>query len=342
LNDSIIANTAYHFRDEFGDPRLRKSAARWLEAGTKYRISVEAGESYGDAQVQLVWAKPESDRTAGLKDEALNAARRADVVVMCMGLTARMEGEQMDIDIVGFRGGDRTRLDLPDVQQELIREVYRVGKPVVLVLLNGSALAINWEKDHLPAILEAWYPGQAAGHAIADVLFGDYNPGGRLPVTVYKSVDDVPEFTEYSMRNRTYRYFKGEPLYAFGYGLSYSSFGYAELKADAHSRLGDTVRVSVNVSNVGARSGDEVVQLYVSDLSAPVPVPLRSLKGFKRIHLISGETRRVDFTLLPEAFSILNEKNERMVLPGEFEIAVGGRQPDATGMNVLRTKIRLQ
>ncbi|HCV43003.1 MAG TPA: glucan 1,4-alpha-glucosidase [Bacteroidetes bacterium] len=345
LNDSVIVKTTYHFRDEFGDPRLRKSIPLQLEAGKKYKLKVEAGESYGDAQVQLVWAKPRRDAGKGLKQEALDATKQADVVIMCMGLTARMEGEEMSIDIDGFKGGDRTRLDLPDVQQELMKEIYALGKPIVLVLLNGSALAVNWEKEHIPAIIEAWYPGQAAGQAIADVIFGDYNPGGRLPVTFYKSENDLPPFTEYSMSNRTYRYFKGEPLYPFGYGLSYTSFGYDSLKVDATYKVGDAVKVSVNVKNTGKIGGDEVVQVYVSDLKASVPVPIRSLKGFERVHLNPNETKTVEIVIAASAFSVINEKNERVILPGEFEISVGGGQPESkavqTGSHVLKAKIVL-
>ncbi len=160
-----------------------------------------------------------------------------------------------------------------------------MGKPVVLVLLNGSALAVNWEDKNIPAIIEAWYPGQAAGKAIADVLFGDYNPGGRLPVTFYKSVKDLPSFEQYDMTNQTYRYFKGEPLYPFGYGLSYTAFQYDNFKVNEEYKIGDSVKVFVDVKNTGQVAGDEVVQFYISDLNAPVPAPIRSLKGFKRIHL---------------------------------------------------------
>lgn len=342
LNDSMIADTKYHFRDEFGDPRLRKSGPIRLEAGKKYNITVEAGESYGDAKVQLVWIKSMPDQNEVLKKEALAVAEKADVVVMCMGLTARLEGEEMDIAIDGFKGGDRTRLDLPDVQQKLIKEIYGLGKPVVLVLLNGSGIAVNWEKDNIPAILEAWYPGQAAGSAIADVLFGDYNPAGRLPVTFYKSTDDLPLFEDYTMAGRTYRYFKGEPLFRFGYGLSYTSFFYDHLKITEGKKAGDTVRVSVTVKNTGALAGDEVVQLYISDLNAPVPVPICALKGFKRIHLLPGEVKTVEIVISGDAFSIINEKNKRVVLPGKFEFYVGDGQPGVVGGNGLKGDIILR
>jgi beta-glucosidase len=264
-----------------------------------------------------------------LKTEALEVAKKANVIIMCMGITPRLEGEEMKVSVDGFRGGDRTRIDLPDVQQELIKEIHAMGKPVVLVLLNGSALAINWEKDNIPAILETWYGGQAAGQAIADVIFGDYNPGGRLPVTFYKSVNDLPDFTDYKMENRTYRYFKGEPLYAFGYGLSYTTFKYSKFSVAKTYNTGDTIKVSVNVKNTGKIAGDEVVQLYISNLSSSVPVPIRALKAFKRIHLLPGEVKTVSFSIAPEAFSVIDEQNKRVVKPGFFEFTVGGGQPKA-------------
>ncbi|MCG6912382.1 glycoside hydrolase family 3 C-terminal domain-containing protein [bacterium BMS3Abin03] len=346
LNDSVVANTSYHFRNEYGDPRLRKADPVFLEAGKKYKIKVEAKETYGDAQVQLVWSQPKDNIKDQLKKEALQIAKQSDVIIMCMGLTARMEGEEMDIELEGFDGGDRIRLDLPDVQQELIKEIYALGKPVVLVLLNGSALAVNWSDKNIPAIIEAWYPGQAGGTAIADVLFGDYNPGGKLPVTFYKSVEDLPLFEDYNLTTHTYRYFKGEPLYPFGYGLSYTSFSYDNLKLDNNYSVGDTVKLSVDVRNTGKVSGDEVVQVYISDLDAPVRVPIRSLKVFKRIHLKPGEVQTIDFSIVPDAFSIINDYNERVILPGKFEIYVGGGQPDSkgteTGLNILKANLTLR
>jgi beta-glucosidase len=264
-----------------------------------------------------------------LKAEALEVAGKADVIIMCLGITPRLEGEEMRVSIDGFSGGDRTRIDLPDVQEELIKEIYALGKPVILVLLNGSALAVNWENDNIPAIIETWYGGQAAGSALADVIFGDYNPGGRLPVTFYKSINDLPDFSDYKMNNRTYRYFKGEPLYPFGYGLSYTTFKYSKLNVPKTFITGDTSLVSVNVKNNGKLAGDEVVQLYLSNLSSSVPVPIRALKGFKRIHLNPGESKTVTFKIVPEAFSVINEQNKRVIEPGIFEIAVGGCQPRA-------------
>ena len=340
INDVLVADTPYHFRNEYGDPRLRKSDLIELTAGEKYNIVVEAGETYADAQVQLVWAKPKPK----LLQQALDASGQADAVVMCMGLTARMEGEEMDIKIEGFLGGDRTRLDLPQVQQDLIKKVYALGKPTILVLLNGSALALNWEDEHVPAILETWYPGQAAGRAIADVLFGEYNPGGRLPVTFYTSVKDLPPFEQYPLTTQTYRYFKGEPLYPFGYGLSYTSFAYDHLDVNDRLAAGDTLQVSVDVTNTGDLAGDEVVQLYVSSPKVDVPVPIRSLKGFKRIHLRSGETKTVRFAVPAESFSIINEQYERVVLPGDYDIFVGGGQPNSKGQagsSVLHARVTL-
>jgi beta-glucosidase len=324
VNDSLIAKTVYHFRDEYGDPRLRKSLPIKLDAGKKYKIVVEAIETFADAQVQLVWAAPKSD----LKRKALQAARDADVVVMCMGLTPNMEGEEMDIQIDGFRGGDRTRIDLPVVQQELIKEIHALGKPVVLVLLNGSALAVNWESDHVAAIVEAWYPGQAAGLAIADVLFGDYNPGGRLPITFYKSTNELQDFNDYQITNQTYRYFTGTPLYPFGYGLSYTSFKYSDLNTKRIPN--DSIQVDARVTNTGSRAGDEVVQVYLSSTANNNQrLPIRSLVGFKRIHLKAGEFRDLKF-------------NIKLPSTGVHVISVGGGQPGVgpkSPDNVLTTSL---
>ncbi|HYG19847.1 MAG TPA: glycoside hydrolase family 3 C-terminal domain-containing protein, partial [Ohtaekwangia sp.] len=226
--------------------------------------------------------------------------------------------------------------------QSLIRDIQALGKPVVLVLLNGSALAINWENENIPAIVEAWYPGQAAGQAIADVLFGDYNPGGKLPVTFYSSVKDLPPFDDYSISNQTYRYYKGKPLYPFGYGLSYTTFAYSNLEVKPQSKSGDSVRVSVQIKNTGNVSGDEVVQLYVSNLNSAGTREIHALKNFKRIQVSAGEIKTVDFILSPDAFAVWDDENKKVTSPGNFKIFVGGGQPtvktntqESTGLSTI-------
>ncbi|MGD0361301.1 MAG: glycoside hydrolase family 3 C-terminal domain-containing protein [Bryobacteraceae bacterium] len=259
-----------------------------LQAGKFYPIRVDFHEVHGDADIRLVWAPPH----AGYEEEALKAARQADVVLMFLGLSPRLEGEEMKVQVEGFSGGDRVRLGIPRVQEALLQKVSALGKPVVLVLLNGSAVAVNWAREHVPAIVELWYPGQAGGTALADVLFGDYNPAGRLPVTFYKSEDQLPRFDDYSMKGRTYRYFEGEPLYPFGYGLSYTAFTYHNLHAPESARAGGPVKVSVEVENSGKRAGEDVVQLYVKH-----PGVVRELEGFERVALRAGEKKTVEFTV---------------------------------------------
>ena len=305
---------------------------RWamadLEAGAPNRIRIEYFDRRPNANVQLVWATPEP----GLMEGALAAAREADAVVIMLGLSPRLEGEEMRVNVPGFEGGDRVDLGLPAPQQALLEAVVAVGKPVVLVLLNGSALAVPWAAEHVPAILEAWYPGQAAGTAIAEVLFGDESPAGRLPVTFYRSAEQLPPFDDYAMRGRTYRYFTGEPLFPFGHGLSYTTFAYRDLRVPPEAEPGDTVRASVVVENTGSRAGDEVVQLYVTDRDASVPVPVRTLAGFQRIRLEPGERRTVTFAVVPRFLSIIDEAGERVIEPGAFTVSVGGKQPGFTGV----------
>jgi beta-glucosidase len=301
-----------------------------LEGGRQYKIRIEYYDRYHIGEVHLVWSPPRLAET--LRNEALQKAREADVVVMALGLSPSLEGEEMDVKTEGFSGGDRTSLDLPKAQEELLEAVQATGKPVVLVLLSGSNLAVNWAKDNVPAIVQAWYPGEEGGKAIADVLFGDYNPAGRLPVTFYKSVDQLPLFNDYNMQGKTYRYFKGEPLYPFGYGLSYTRFKYGNLKLSSKKvKPSENVQVSVDVQNIGERGGDEVVQLYLTDVAASVPVPIRSLRGVQRIYLKPGEKRRVSFTLTPRDLSLIDNNGKRVLEPGEFSISVGGKQPGFTG-----------
>lgn len=264
-------------------------------------------------------------------DEALRAARDAEVIIYAGGLSQAIEGEEGQHESVPDDEksmGDRVDIVLPPLQQNLLEQLHQLGKPVVLVLINGGAVSIPWANTHLPAILEAWYPGQAAGTAIADVLFGDYNPGGRLPVTVYRSLDDLPGFHDYDMTNRTYRYFTGEPLYPFGYGLSYTDFAYRNLRLSRETLAdGQTLAVTVDVQNVGQRAGDEVAQLYLRHLNASIPAPRHSLQGFQRLALQPGETRRVTFTLESRQFSLVSAAGERVLEPGEVQIFVGGGQP---------------
>jgi beta-glucosidase len=297
-----------------------------MEANRAYRVQLEYVSRGLDPQVQLLWSGVARDYGA----EAVEAAQKADVIVMVMGISASLEGEEMPVEVEGFDRGDRTDIRLPRPQELLLERIHAMGKPVVLVLLNGSALAVNWADDHVPAIVEAWYPGQAGGAAIADVLFGDYNPAGRLPVTFYRSVDDLPPFEDYRMEGHTYRYFRGTALYRFGHGLSYSRFAYSNLKLSAECiPAGDSVSVSIDVANMGERAGDEVVQLYLSDVAASVPVAKRQLAGFRRVHLEPGAKRNVTFCLSPRQFSLIDDAGHRVIEPGAFQITVGGRQPSA-------------
>jgi beta-glucosidase len=302
-------------------------AAVELEAGKLYSIRIDYHKYLGDARMRLLWSRP-----AGAEHEAaLQAARQADAVVLVLGLSPRLEGEEMRVPVEGFKGGDRIDIGLPAAQQKLMEEIVALGKPVVLVLLNGSALAVNWARDHVPAIVEAWYPGEAGGDAIADVLFGDYNPAGRLPVTFYRSADQLPAFTDYRMAGRTYRYFTGEPLYPFGHGLSYTNFAYRNLRLPSETRAGDTVAVSVEVQNTGQTAGEEVVELYVKHVGAAVPAPLISLEGFARVSLQPGETRVVKFALAPRQLSTVQADGARLAEPGTLVISAGGAQPGFAG-----------
>jgi beta-glucosidase len=233
---------------------------------------------------------------------------------------------------------------LPKVQEVLLKEIYQTGKPVVLVLSSGSALAVNWAKEHIPAIVQVWYPGQEGGTALTDVLFGDYNPGGRLPVTFYKSVAELPPFDSYAMKGRTYRYFEGEPLFAFGYGLSYTKFQYKNLKMLTRIRSGDLLPVSVEVRNIGKLAGDEVVQIYVKDIHASGPVPIQALQDMERVHLEPGEAKTVTFTLTPRQLALVNQDGKRIVEPGVFEIAVGGALPgtEPANTNVIVQRLEVE
>jgi len=313
-------------------PRLRaKTAKVALTAGQARDLRLEYFESIRDAEIRLAWKLP------GAKppfEEAVEVARDADAVVFVGGLNGDVEGEEMRVPYPGFAGGDRTDIVLPGPQQKLLEALHATGKPVVFVLMTGSAVAINWAQQNLPAIVVAWYPGQQGGNALADVLFGDVSPAGRLPVTFYKSLDQLPPFDDYAMANRTYRYFTGEPLYPFGHGLSYSRFEYSGLQ------VGKDLQVKVVVKNAGSRDADEVVQLYVKDVESRLPMPLHSLRGFERVHLKRGETKTLSFQLKPaDDFAHYDEaKRAYAVEPGEFEVQVGASSRDIR----LKTRVRVE
>jgi beta-glucosidase len=294
-------------------------AAVELKAGTPVPIRLDYHEFLNDASIQLFWSRPGTASSA----DAVAAAKQADAVILVLGLSPRLEGEEMKVPVEGFSGGDRVQLGIPRAQEELMQAVAAVGKPTVLVLLNGSAVAVNWAAGHIPAIVESWYPGQAGGAALADVLFGDYNPAGRLPVTFYKSADQLPPFDDYSMKGRTYRFFKGEPLFEFGYGLSYTTFGYRNLNVPKQAKPGDSIKVTVEVENTGNLAGEDVVQLYVKK---PGGTAIRELEGFERVALRAKERKTVTFTLLPEQLAHGTHEGAKIVDSGVYDISVGGSQ----------------
>ncbi len=315
-----------HWEDS---PRMQsKSTFVDLQAGHAYDLKLEYFDDVRDAEVRLAWQLPGAKAPF---DEALDAARASDVVVFVGGLTGDVEGEEMKVSYPGFAGGDRTDLRLPSSQEKLLEALHATGKPVVLVLTTGSALAVDWAQANLPAILVAWYPGQRGGNAVADVLFGKANPGGRLPVTFYKADTKLPAFDDYSMRGRTYRYFEGEPLYPFGYGLSYTKFEYSNLKLDRSSVAKDgTVTVSATIKNVGSVAGDEVAQLYLHPLAPKRERAVKELRGIERISLNPGESRVITFTIRPDRdLTIYDEtKKAYAVDPGAYEVQVGASSAD--------------
>jgi beta-glucosidase len=299
-----------------------------LEAGREHALRLEYFEDVRDAEVRLAWRLPGGGDPF---EEALAVARAADVVVFVGGLTAEVEGEEMRVAYPGFQGGDRTDIALPAVQQKLLQALHGTGKPVVLVLTTGSALGVGWAKANLPAIVLAWYPGQRGGDALADVLFGDVSPAGRLPVTFYEKTSDLPPFADYAMSGRTYRYFRGQPLFPFGHGLSYTRFEYSGLRIEPRKlEPRDAALVSLEVRNTGTRDGDEVVQLYARDPRQPAHAPIRELRGFERVSLRAGESRRVSFTLVPERdLARYDEQRRRfLVEPGTFEVEAGASSSD--------------
>jgi len=321
---SFSTNADAEFRSS-NTPRFKISFADTKPHALKVEYLHQA-KLFG-AGITLDWV-PRADY---LQKEAVAVAEKSDVVLAFVGLSPELEGEEMPIHIEGFSGGDRTDIRLPAAQQHLLEALAATGKPLVVVLLNGSALSVTWAQEHAKAILEAWYPGEAGGTAVGQTLSGKNNPGGRLPVTFYASLDQLPPFDNYAMANRTYRYFKGQPLYRFGYGLSYTSFAYSGLKLSSTSlHAGDSITVEAEVKNTGSVAGDEVAELYLTPPQTPVS-PALALGGFSRVHLAPGESRHVRFTLDPRTLSQVDEKGLRSVTPGSYRVVVGGAQPIDTG-----------
>ncbi len=309
--------------------RLQSHSAKVeLQAGKRYAITLEYFEDIRDAEVRLAWRLPGS--TTPL-EEALEAAKRADVIVFAGGLTGDVEGEEMKVNYPGFAGGDRTDIRLPGIQQKLLEALHQTGKPVVMVMTGGSAMAVDWAQQNLPAILMSWYPGQRGGSAVADVLFGDVNPAGRLPITFYKANEVLPAFEDYAMENRTYRYFNGEPLYPFGHGLSYTRFNYSALKLDQRRVTQDQlINVQLSLKNTGKVAGDEVVQVYIKPINPQRKRALKELRGVQRLHLQKGESRTLHFSLLPERDMLVYDETQKsyVVDPGQYEIQVGASSSD--------------
>jgi len=293
-----------------------------LQAGATYPVRIESAQKGPGGHARLVWHRPDSGK------DYTDAVRKADLIVAVLGLTSELEGEEMPIKIPGFQGGDRTSLDLPQAQQQLLTDLAASGKPVVLVLMNGSALAVNWADKHVAAILEAWYPGGAGGTAIAEALAGDFSPAGKLPVTFYRTAEQLPAFDNYEMKGRTYRYFSGEPLYPFGYGLTYSRFAFSNLRFD-HTTLGasDDLNVTVDVSNTGKIASDEVVQVYLAR-PGEAGAPIRALAGFRRLSLQPGDSRSVTIPISNRNLSIVAPDGTRRIIPGTLHVWVGDGQPD--------------
>jgi beta-glucosidase len=320
------------------DPSVARLGRVHLEAGKPAILHVDySPRENSKPNAVLEWSKVDLSPNP----EAIEAAKNADVVVAVLGITSELEGEEMQVSEPGFKGGDRTSLDLPKPEEDLLKALTATGKPVVLVLTNGSALAINWANDHVNAILDAWYPGEEGGNAVAETLAGKNNPAGRLPVTFYKSADQLPPFEDYSMTGRTYRYFKETPLYPFGYGLSYTKFSYSDLRLPSGPvTAGQPMTTEVTVTNTGDRAGDEVAQLYLSfpDVAG---APIRALRGFHRIHLDPGQSEKVHFELTPRDMSMVTWAGEIMIPPGTYSVSAGGGQPNS-GAQIITGSFKVQ
>ncbi len=301
-----------------------------------HSIRLEYLHKTGSAGIDLIWQAP----AAVLRNQAVEAAKQSEVTIAFVGLSPSLEGEEMPVKLAGFSGGDRTSIDLPGAQEDLLQALAATGKPLIVVLQNGSPLAVNSAQQNANAILDAWYPGEEGGTAIAETLAGDNDPAGRLPLTFYSSLSQVPPFEKYSMRGRTYRYFADKPLYGFGFGLSYTSFAYNNLKiAPSAVGAGDPVTVEGDVKNTGAMAGDEVVELYLTQPKV-FETPLRVLAGFQRVHLGPGESAHVSLTIDPRSLGQVDRKGNRVIVPGEYIVSLGGAQPqDAASVQIGRFNV---
>jgi len=336
INYCYACENAEGFALYVDDKLISQNGAKSGERGQVYDATLHVADTQphalrleyfhktGTAGIDLTWQAPAD----ALRDEAIARARGADVIIACLGLSPQLEGEEMPIKLDGFSGGDRTDIVLPAAQEDLLNALVATGKPVVVILQNGSALAVNYAAEHAAAILEAWYPGEEGGTAIAATLAGDNNPAGRLPVTFYHTLAQLPPFDSYAMKGRTYRYMTDTPLYPFGYGLSYTTFSYGNVNPIASSvKAGDSITIKGEVKNTGKLAGDDVVELYLSQPQTDVS-PRVALAGFKRIHLAPHQAESVEFTLDPRTLSEVDSDGKRVVMPGEYKVYFGGTQPD--------------
>jgi beta-glucosidase len=306
---------------------LPKLAPVDLDKGHRYPIRVTTEAHANASGVELLWKRVSMQADA----ELTTAAAQADVIIAAVGLTSDLEGEEMKLELEGFSGGDRTSLDLPADQRRLLERAKATGKPLIVVLMNGSPIDLSWAKENASAIIEAWYPGQAGGLAIGNVIAGKANPAGRLPLTFYRSVADLPPFSDYTMKGRTYRYFSGTPVYAFGYGLSYSTFEYGPLRVEAvNGAMENGLRVTTTVSNTGKRAGEEVAELYLEPPRFE-GAPRMALRGFQRFDLKPGERKAVSLELSPRDLSFVTRDGVRQIFSGDYRVSVGSGQP-ASGL----------
>jgi beta-glucosidase len=334
INSCYACENNEGFRLYLDDKLILQNAGKTAERGAAFlapvsfadtkphTIRLEYLHGTGSAGIDLTWEAPATT----LREEAVAAAKQSDVAIAFVGLSPSLEGEEMPVHLEGFSGGDRTSIELPAAQQQLLEAVAATGKPLIVVLQNGSALAVNWAQQHAAAILEAWYPGEAGGTAIAETLAGDNNPAGRLPLTFYASLAQLPRFDDYTMDRRTYRYFTGQPLYTFGYGLSYTSFSYTRLQVPPSVHVGDNVTVEADLRNNGNLAGDEVAELYLTQPRG-FQTPVRKLVGFQRVHLARGASTHLSLTIDPRSLSQVDEKGNHMILPGDYTLSLGSTQP---------------